>query len=310
MLSKVICSSLLCTAALLMPSAASAAGFKVKGILPADPGSQSVALADFNHDGNLDLAEVGYLAPNVTVWLGTGTGSFQPPVHYSVGRQPSGVSVADLNLDGNPDLVVANDLDDTIGVLLGNGDGSFQPQLVFAVGDGPMATAVGDFNKDGIPDVVVACLGVAVLLGNGDGTFQPATFPSTRYANSVAVADFNRDGNLDIVMGFGAVQAGRVQVLLGHGDGTFEAGAHYSLGAGTEPLSIAVGDLNHDHKLDLVASTFPGSLVAVLLGQGDGTFRQAVFYGSFNHVTYSVVIADFNRDGNPDVAASIFPTRS
>jgi hypothetical protein len=311
MLSRVICWSVLCAGVLLsLPQGASAAGFKVKAVLPADPGSRSVALADFNHDGKLDLAEVGYLASNVSVWMGTGEGSFHPPVRYSVGKQPFGVSIADLNLDGNPDLVVANELDDTISVLLGNGDGTFQLQLVFAVGDGPTATAVGDFNRDGIPDVVVACLGVAVLLGNGDGTFQPATFPSSSYANSVAVADFNRDGNLDIAMGFGAVQEGRVQMLLGHGNGTFEAGAHYSLGAGTEPLSIAVGDLNHDRKLDLVASTFPGSLVAVLLGHGDGTFRQAVFYGSFNHLTTSVVMADFNRDGNPDVAAAIFTNPS
>lgn len=307
MLSKIAWASLLGSAVLLILPSANAAGFKIKGLLRADPGSQSVALADFNHDGKLDLAEVGYLAPDVTVWIGTGTGTFQPPVLYSVGNQPSGVSVADVNLDGTTDLLVANHADDTISVLLGNGDGTFQPQLVFPAGDGPNATAVGDFNHDGIPDLVAASSGVAVLFGNGDGTFQTPTFPSTRWPYSVAVADFNRDGNLDIAMGFGAVQAGRVQLLLGHGDGTFEAGAHYSLSGGTEPLSIAVGDLNHDGKLDVVASTFPGSMVAVLLGHGDGTFRQAVLYRTpLNYATTSVAIADFNRDGNPDVAAAIF----
>ena len=103
MLNRVICSSLLFAAALLlMPSAANAAGFKVKAILPEDTGPRSVALGDFNHDGKLDLAVASYLSNlTVSVQLGNGDGTFQAVVRYGVGKQPYGVSIADLNLDGS-----------------------------------------------------------------------------------------------------------------------------------------------------------------------------------------------------------------
>ena len=294
--------------ALITPPTVNAAGFKVKGILPADAGSQSVALADFNHDGKLDLAEVGYVVPSVSVWMGTGKGWFQPPVRYSVGTQPRGVTTADLNLDGNVDLVVSNELDNSISVLLGNGDGTFQVQLVSPAGVGPRGTVVGDFNKDGIPDIVTATVGASVLLGNGDGTFQPPLQVTSGVAYAVALGDFNRDGKLDLALGEPVGAPGRVEVLLGNGDGSFRSSKMYKLGTAT-PYSIAVGDLNHDGRLDLVASTFVGARVAVLLGHGDGTFRQAVLYGT-PESTYGVVMADFNRDGNLDVAAALFENPS
>jgi predicted nucleotidyltransferase len=310
MLNRVICSSLLCTAALLfLPSGASASGFKVKALLPEDAGARSVALGDFNHDGKLDLAVASYLSnETVSVQLGNGDGTFQAVVRYAVGKQPYGVSISDLNLDGNLDLVVANELDDTISVLLGNGDGTFQPQLVFAAGDGPTATAVGDLNNDNIPDIATASVGASVLLGNGDGTFQAPLQVISSVAYSVAMGDFNRDGTLDLALGEPVGASGRVEVLLGNGDGSFQSSGMNKLGTAT-PYSIAVGDLNHDHKLDLVASTF-GVRVAVLLGHGDGMFRQAVFYNTPEPAPYGVVMGDFNRDGNPDVATALFNTPS
>ncbi|MBA3914296.1 MAG: VCBS repeat-containing protein, partial [Acidobacteriales bacterium] len=277
-------------------------------MIPADVSPVSLATADFNRDGYLDLAIVSSVSSSgVAVRLGKGKGSFLPPVHFAVGRQPYAVAVGDLNFDGNADLVVANSLDDTISALLGNGDGTFQTAKTFSTGNNPIGVALGDFNGDGVLDVVTASTGVTVLLGNGDGTFQPGLDVDSEGAYSAAAGDFNGDGKLDLVVGqtFGFGSQGVAHVLIGNGDGTFEAGGYYSLHVST-PYSIAVGDLNHDGRQDLAVSTFdPG--VDVFLGRGDGTFRSAAVYPSLCS-SYGVVIADFNRDGKPDLAVAGFCT--
>jgi hypothetical protein len=151
---------------------------------------------------------------------------------------------------------------------------------------------------------------VAVLLGNGDGTFQSAVSYSsgTGSASSVTVSDLNGDGKLDLVVGGFPVALG---VLLGNGDGTFQPAVTYSPGGGEGNIAIAVGDVNGDAKPDIIVSEAssnggflgPG-LIAVLLGNGDGTFKPAVTYDSGGRGAGGVVVADVNGDGKPDVIAA------
>ena len=242
----------------------------------------------------------------VSVQLGNGDGSFQPVVRYGVGTQPYSVAASDLNLDGNLDLVVANELDDSVSVLLGNGDGTFQSQMVYATGDGPVSLAIGDLNGDGISDVVACSADVAVLLGNGDGTLQPALFVSPQ-AYSAAVVDLNGDGKLDLALGTALGSSGLVQILLGNGDGSFRTGGNYSLQTAT-PYSIVAGDLNHDGAPDLAVTTFTLG-IDVLIGHGDGSFRSPVSYSTPSS-SYGIAKADFNRDGNLDIAAGDFAITS
>jgi len=169
-----------------------------------------------------------------------------------------------------------------------------------------MSVAVADVNGDGKPDLVVAnnCTSgdfgigctdpsgtAGVLLGNGDGTFQAAVTYGAggSDASSVAVADVNGDGKPDLLVGECADTNcyGLVGVLLGNGDGTFQAAVTYG-SVGTFAYSAAVADVNGDGKPDLLVANVcsgncffnPGGLVAVLLGNGDGTFQAAVTYGS------------------------------
>jgi hypothetical protein len=128
----------------------------------------------------------------------------------------------------------------------------------------------------------------------------------------IAVADLNGDGNLDVVVPAGNVDTinpfngGNVYVMLGKGDGTFQAPVSYSVGNGA--TSVAIGDLNGDGHPDLVVadterSPASAGIVAVMLGNGDGTFQTAVRYGVAASGAAGVRIADFNGDGNLDVAA-------
>ena len=111
----------------------------------------SVATADFNGDGKLDLAVAAGSAGTVSLYLGSGTGTFQKTsVDYPIGNDPKGIIVADLNKDGKMDVAVANNGSASVSVLLGNGDGTLQTHKDTGIGNHPKGLAVADLNADGI----------------------------------------------------------------------------------------------------------------------------------------------------------------
>ncbi len=89
----------------------------------------SVATADVNHDGKVDLVVANANGDSVSVLLGNGDGTFHPEVEYSAGSSPHAVAISDVNGDGKADLVVADQTSNVVSVLLGNGDGTFRPRL-------------------------------------------------------------------------------------------------------------------------------------------------------------------------------------
>lgn len=225
------------------------------------------------------------------------------------GGVPQAAKVADVNGDGNADLIVPNNLTGTVGVLLGNGDGTFRPEVDYATAQGPLDVAIADLNGDGKLDLAVTVSAgsggfgsVSILLGNGDGTFQPRVDYATSYTPLAPFAlDLNRDGKLDLVVCVGN-GIGGISVLLGNGDGTFQPHKEYAT-AGAQTFGVAVGDFNHDGILDVVTANVDAATVSLLLGKGDGSFQTHVDYPVGTSVD-SVTAADFNGDGNLDVAAS------
>jgi len=254
------------------------------------------------------------------------TGQFIVPPLYAVGGLPRAVAVGDFNGDGKLDLAVsyynsqAPGYSAFVSILLGNGDGTFQKPLSYKGGNiaPPMTlpVAVGDLNGDGKLDLVVANFEpgtVSVFFGNGDGTFQPhvdyAT-PGGAVATSVVVADFNGDGKPDLAV----TAAGGLSIYLNSGTGTFPTRKDYDAGSGF--VYLAVGDFNGDGKLDLAAVDCPQTCqnpngvagsIAILLGNGDGTFRTPVNYAVGVSPVF-VAAADLNGDGKLDLAVANSPT--
>ncbi len=282
-----------------------------------DTGSLSVAVADFNGDGKPDIAVANCSGAcamgSVSILLGKGDGTFQPAVVYQTkGYQTWSLAVADLRSNGIMDLVTTN-TGGNVSVLLGNGDGTFQSAMLFNAGGAySQMSAVSDVNGDSKPDIIVVNWfenvkrtpgTICVLAGNGDGTFQSPACYMTGGSESdwVAVADVNGDGKPDVFAN--NWYDGTVGVLMGNGDGTFQAAADYAGGSGWEgPESVAVADVNADGKPDLIVTNGSYNNLAVLLGNGDGTFQPAVTYSTAS--VYSIAIADFNHDGRPDLVVA------
>jgi len=170
--------------------------------------AESMAVADVNGDGNLDIMVANQVPGVVGVLLGNGDGTVQPVVDYSGRNNTVDVAISDVNGDGKLDILEIDE-GNGAGVLLGNGDGTFQQRVGYDTGgytNGFMVIA--DVNHDGKLDLIVdneapfdSSPTIAVLLGNGDGTLQAAVTQAESDPRSLAVADLNGDGRLDLVVG-------------------------------------------------------------------------------------------------------------
>jgi hypothetical protein len=281
----------------------------VPGLLYYSP--TAFAVGDVNGDGKPDIV-VAYqdTAPfptntpppsPLTVLLGNGKGSFTAAGKYPVFPNDATITslaLADVDGNGTLDVVAGSSQTGAVYVAPNLGGGRFGPEQTYAVpaaavaGGGPMQVAVGDFNGDGKPDIVAAADGYAtVFLNNGNGTFGTPQAYAVGAVASVALGDFNGDGKLDIVT---TGTNGTVSVLLNNGNGTFGTAQTYAIGGPAN--SVAVGDFNHDGHLDIVTT---GAEMDVLLNNGNGTFGA---YQKVGPAGSHVVVADFNRDGFPDLA--------
>ena len=263
---------------------------------------RAVQFADLNDNGKLDmLLSVG---GSLVSYRGDGAGNFARIGSY--GGDNYRLLLGDFNGDGEID--VATDASTWAGgginVFLGNGDGTFRIP-VFTAADGYIAAA--DFNHDGKLDLAVGrpvSSYVSVLLGNGDGTFSPQPAYNTGQWHSAAVVagDFNKDGNADVAVADGCWGGwdrwwpcptdGAVTILSGNGDGTLQLPTSYSAGGRVETkwhnMFMTSSDLDGNGTTDLiVANQLPSDsfwscrhqgchgTLAILLGNGDGTFQSA-----------------------------------
>lgn len=278
-----------------------------------------VAVGDVNGDGRLDIVTADSFGNEVSVVLGLASGGFGPPTAYVVGSGqaiPMRVALGDVNGDGRLDIVTANANANAVAVLLGLPAGGFAPAVAYSTGPGssPFDVSLGDMNNDGRLDVVTANFGtstVGVLLALPGGGFAPiSSYSSGRGSSPTALVliDTNGDGRLEVITANKG--SSTIGLLLGQISGGFAPVSTFSTGTTTDPVGVAVGDVNGDGRLDaVVGGNFITNTIGVLLGLASGGFMPATSYssgaGNGQYGLGDVALGDVNGDGRLDIVASI-----
>ncbi len=293
-------------------------GFQTRQRLQTQTPTSDVLIADLNEDGALDLigANFGFYGLGVddpgytlSVYLGDGFGGYTEAPGHPIVWAPRHLIPADFNADGHLDIAVTSSRVSGPVVLLGRGDGTFEPRIEANANHRHDIKGVGgDFNGDGFADLALAPRGeegIHLLAGHGDGTFaEPILLALDMIPTTAGCADFNADGRPDIVLG--RVNS-ETLLLLSNGDLTFQM----STVPGAFGLSTVIGaDFNVDGATDIVGARSAlqddsGKLVA-FAGDNSGGFKLSAVSALDEASPRSLTLADFNGDGDPDIAVTYF----
>lgn len=291
-------------------------------------GVKAVANGDWNRDGIPDVVVVG--GTGLSTYLGVGNGALGPEVAYSVGRSYTAVCAADFDRDGDLDLAVREVspvMHRGVDIWLGSGAGSFSlTRSLPTITRRGSTMASWDVNLDGMPDLVTSnesegaqgvdpLVSAEVLLGNGGGDFAESVGYSMGVVKRggsthrpLTIGDADRNGAPDIMAGssdFNLTSQPIIHTVLAtpplKDNGMHQASFYTTL---SNPGRVAIGDLNRDGKPDIVTSTF-GTTPAIGVHMGDGSGIPGPLVPlNQSWYTSQIGLADFNRDGILDVAAS------
>jgi hypothetical protein len=275
-------------------------------------GPSGLAVADVNGDGSLDIVTPNLAASDVSVLLND-----PPPALVALNRTtPSSPSTQSTTL-----VFTAEFSEPVTGVTAGN----FALTTTGTVGGATLSVLPASGPAKSYTVTVTSITGSGTVslnfdrnastIANADGAtlkpfagFSPQAFVGP-FASGLAVGDMNGDGIPDSIIADRG--DGKVTVLLGSRNGSLGSEHDVNLGGSSTPVAVAVGDLNGDGKLDVVAAEEIPGKVAVMLGNGDGTLGSPVELDcGINATPEDVTIADMNRDGRPDIVVANFGTNT
>ena len=277
----------------------------------------TIALGDVNNDNNIDILVVNNRISTVSIFLGQGDGNFlfQTPISTGSNTTLWGLALGDLNDDGNLDLVVTDSRRYNLLVFFGAGDGTFDQISTLFTGDlsRPYSVLITDLDGNNLLDLLVSNIGtsnIGVFLGDGTGNFnEQSTYATDAIPYRLITADFNGDGIIDAATS--NFDGDSVSILLGNGSGTFSPQTSIYTGNGSAPFGIVSGDFDGDTILDLVVTNSESNNIALLIGNGDGSFNQTLIYSTGDDSYPDAVAAgDFNRDGRLDIVSANYLTGS
>ncbi|MDR0802488.1 FG-GAP-like repeat-containing protein [Fluviicola sp.] len=256
--------------------------------------------ADFNGDGNLDLATAHQTG--ITIYLGQGNGTFDSLTTYLL-SYPKMIALGDVNEDGLKDIVTSTG--SFIRVLLANTGAPETFNLVatnYNIAGSLSNLKLADMNGDSHLDVVTSgsngigiCLNNAASLGN---FLNGINYTAGTNPFSLTVTDLDNDGDQDVVNT--NKDASTITVFLNNGSGVLGTATVYNTDTG--PTGIASYDINGDSYKDIIVVNQASSSMQIFYGSSTGTL-------TLNQTSqcpgapYNVITGNFKPDSYEDIVS-------
>ncbi len=289
---------------------------------PTNGQPNTIAAADFNGDGKIDLVEVSLLKAKVSIFQNSSTVgaiSLQPSMDFLTGANPYDIAIGDLNGDGKQDIVVTNDGSTAISIFQNTSVGGimdFGPNDVLSAISHPYSVTIGDVDGDGKLDIVVVNAGAhtlsiyrnRMLLTDTLASFDPpVNFNTGNTPYYVRMADFDGDGKIDIAVPNWA--ASNISVFKNISTpGNIALAPSVEFPTGKNPSSVTIADYDGDGLADMAVSNMDLSTNSVSVLRNVSTssvisFSPMVSFGTGSSPGYARS-ADMNGDGKPDIVVS------
>lgn len=298
-----------------------------KRIPQVDHDSEDVGIADFDHDGDLDIVIVSEDDKINEFYLNDGRGYFSDAGdRIPVTDTSNGLLIADINNDGHVDILIGNNGQNR--VLINNGKAHFTDEGIERLGefiDVTQDISLGDVDGDGDLDLLIGNEGNnRLLINDGKGYFKDESETRLAYrkeleeTREVDLADIDSDGDLDIlfanVQAFveGAIKQNRL--LLNDGKGHFKDVTQTNLPKDDDRcFGAAFMDLDNDGDVDIMTGNTNGARFAgdtpfsAYLNNGKGVFQNGtakIFPSTVSGRGFDMEMADFNGDNKNDLFLS------